>query len=171
MIRKYLRLAIAAAIVALAVWQFSDAEIGNGIFLILLAGIPVLFHFRNERILIALWYARKQDFVKAERQLDAIGHPEQTLIKGQLAYFYFLRGLMTSQTNLSKSETWMKKALNTGLRLKQDRALAKMQLAAMAMTKRKKKEAQILLTEAKKLDDKGLLGDQLKMLQAQMRRI
>ena len=47
MIRKYLRLAIAAAIVALAVWQFSDAEIGNGIFLILLAGIPVLFHFRN----------------------------------------------------------------------------------------------------------------------------
>ena len=171
MIRKYLRLAIAAAIVALAVWQFSDAEIGNGIFLILLAGIPVLFHFRNERILIALLYVRKQDFVKAERQLDAIGHPEQTLIKGQLAYFYFLRGLMTSQTNLSKSETWMKKALNTGLRLKQDRALAKMQLAAMAMTKRKKKEAQILLTEAKKLDDKGLLGDQLKMLQAQMRRI
>jgi hypothetical protein len=46
-----------------------------------------------------------------------------------------------------------------------------MQLAAMAMTKRKKKEAQILLTEAKKLDDKGLLADQLKMLQAQMRRI
>jgi hypothetical protein len=88
-----------------------------------------------------------------------------------LAYYYFLRGLMTSQTNLSKSETWMKKALNTGLRLKQDRALAKMQLAAMAMTKRKKKEAQILLTEAKKLDDKGLLADQLKMLQAQMRRI
>ena len=39
------------------------------------------------------------------------------------------------------------------------------------MTKRKKKEAQILLTEAKKLDDKGLLADQLKMLQAQMRRI
>ena len=171
MIRKYLRLAIAAAIVALSVWQFTEVEIGNGIFLNLLAGVPVLFHFRNERILMALWYVRKQDFIKAERHLDGISHPEQTLIKGQLAYFYFLRGLMTSQTNLSKSETWMKKALNTGLRLKQDRALAKMQLAAMAMTKRKKKEAQILLTEAKKLDDKGLLADQLKMLQAQMRRI
>ena len=72
MIRKYLRLAIAAAIVALSVWQFTEVEIGNGIFLTLLAGVPVLFHFRNERILMALWYVRKQDFIKAERHLDGI---------------------------------------------------------------------------------------------------
>jgi len=171
MIRKYLRLAIAVAVFGAAIWQFSDGEIGNGIFLILLSGIPLLFHFRNERILLALWYVRKQDFAKADKQLSAIVYPEKTLLKGQLAYYYFLQGLMTSQTNLSKSETWMKKALATGLRLKQDRALAKLQLAAMAMTKRKKKEAQILLTEAKKLDDKGMLSDQVKMLQQQMKRI
>jgi hypothetical protein len=171
MIRKYIRLAIAVAVFGTAIWQFTDGEIGNGIFLILLSGIPLLFHFRNERILLALWYVRKQDFAKAEKQLSAIGYPEKTLLKGQLAYYYFLQGLMTSQTNLSKSETWMKKALATGLRLKQDRALAKLQLAAMAMTKRKKKEAQILLTEAKKLDDKGMLSDQVKMLQQQMKRI
>ena len=171
MIRKYIRLAIAVAVFGAAIWQFSDGEIGNGIFLILLSGIPLLFHFRNERILLALWYVRKQDFAKADKQLSAIVYPEKTLLKGQLAYYYFLQGLMTSQTNLSKSETWMKKALATGLRLKQDRALAKLQLAAMAMTKRKKKEAQILLTEAKKLDDKGMLSDQVKMLQQQMKRI
>jgi hypothetical protein len=46
-----------------------------------------------------------------------------------------------------------------------------MQLSAMAMTKRKKKEAQLLLSEAKKLDNKGLLADQIKMLQQQMKRI
>jgi hypothetical protein len=171
MIRKYIRLAIAVAVFGTAIWQFTDGEIGNGIFLILLSGVPLLFQFRNERILLALWYVRKQDFAKAEKQLSAIGYPEKTLLKGQLAYYYFLQGLMTSQTNLSKSETWMKKALATGLRLKQDRALAKLQLAAMAMTKRKKKEAQILLTEAKKLDDKGMLSDQVKMLQQQMKRI
>lgn len=171
MIRKYIRLALALGVFGTAIWQFTDGEIGNGIFLILLSGIPLLFHFRNERILLALWYVRKQDFEKASQQLAAISHPEKTLIKGQLAYYYFLQGLMTSQTNLSKSETWMKKALATGLRLKQDRALAKMQLAAMAMTKRKKKEAQALLTEAKKLDDKGVLADQLKMLKQQLSRI
>ena len=113
---------------------------------------------------------RKQDMVKLGIQLDAIKYPEQTLIKGQLAYYYFLRGLMLSQTELKQSERFMRKALSTGLRMKQDQALAKMQLAAMAMTKRQKREAQNLLTEAKKLDSKGVLADQLKMLKQQMKR-
>ncbi len=171
MIRRYLRLAIAALVLTFAILQFLDTHWGNGIFLTLLAGIPVLLHFRNERILLALWYVRSQNFTKAGAQLDALKHPEQTLIKGQLAYYYFLRGLMLSQTNLGQSESFMRKALNTGLRMKQDRALAKMQLAAMAMSRRRKQEAQTLLTEAKKLDDKGLLSDQLKMLKEQLKRI
>ncbi|MFZ9776893.1 MAG: DUF2892 domain-containing protein [Schleiferiaceae bacterium] len=171
MIRRYLRLSIAAVLLALAVFQFIDGHWGNGIFVTLLAGIPVLFHFRNERILMALWYVRSQNFAKAGAQLDALKHPEQTLITGQLAYYFFLRGLMLSQTNMAQSESFMRKALNTGLRMKQDRALAKMQLAAMAMSRRRKAEAQALLTEAKKLDDKGLLADQLKMLKDQLKRI
>lgn len=171
MIQKYLRLAIAMGVIVFSAQQFIDSEIGNGIFLILISLFPILFHFRNERILMALWQVRKQDFEKAGKQLDKIKSPEKTLIKGQLAYYYFLRGLMNSQTNLTKSESWMRKALSTGLRMKQDRALAKMQLSAMAMTKRKKKEAQLLLSEAKKLDNKGLLADQIKMLQQQMKRI
>ncbi|MGA0248410.1 MAG: DUF2892 domain-containing protein, partial [Schleiferiaceae bacterium] len=73
MIRKYIRMALAVAVFGTAVWQFTDGEIGNGIFLILLSGIPLLFHFRNERILLALWYVRKQDFEKASQQLAAIG--------------------------------------------------------------------------------------------------
>ena len=171
MIRRYLRLSIAAVLLALAVYQFIDGHWGNGIFVTLLAGIPVLFHFRNERILMALWYVRSQNFAKAGAQLDALKHPEQTLITGQLAYYFFLRGLMLSQTNMAQSESFMRKALNTGLRMKQDRALAKMQLAAIAMSRRRKAEAQALLTEAKKLDDKGLLADQLKMLKDQLKRI
>ncbi|MEY3693133.1 MAG: hypothetical protein RL157_457 [Bacteroidota bacterium] len=171
MIRRYLRLAIATFILALATYQFIETNWGNGIFLTLLAGIPVLFHFRNERILWALWYVRSQNFAKASAQLDALKHPEQTLIQGQLAYYYFLRGLMLAQSNMGQAESFMRKALNTGLRMKQDRALAKMQLAAMAMSRRRKQEAQNLLTEAKKLDDKGLLADQLKMLKEQLKRI
>ncbi len=171
MVQKYLRLFIGILILSFSTQQFINSEIGNGIFLILISLFPILFHFRNERILLALWQVRKQDFQKAGNQLDKINNPEKTLIKGQLAYYYFLRGLMSSQTNLKKSESMMRKALSTGLRMKQDRALAKMQLSAMAMTKRKKKEAQILLTEAKKLDEKGLLSDQIKMLQQQMKRI
>ena len=171
MIRRYLRLALAAAILAFATYQFIDGSWGNGIFLTLMAGFPVLLHFRNERILMALWYLRSQNFTKANSQLDALKHPDQTLIKGQLAYYFFLRGLMLSQTNLAQAESFMRKALNTGLRMKSDQALAKMQLAGMAMSRRRKQEAQALLTEAKKLDEKGMLSEQLKMLKEQLKRI
>ena len=171
MIRRYLRLALAAAILAFATYQSIDGSWGNGIFLTLMAGFPVLLHFRNERILMALWYLRSQNFTKATSQLDALKHPDQTLIKGQLAYYFFLRGLMLSQTNLAQAESFMRKALNTGLRMKSDQALAKMQLAGMAMSRRRKQEAQALLTEAKKLDDKGMLSEQLKMLKEQLKRI
>ena len=170
MLRKYLRLSIGILVIATAVWQFTAGELGNGLFLLFMSLFPILFHFRNERILIGLWHMRKQDMVNLGIQLDAIKYPEQTLIKGQLAYYYFLRGLMLSQTELKQSERFMRKALSTGLRMKQDQALAKMQLAAMAMTKRRKREAQNLLTEAKKLDSKGVLADQLKMLKQQMKR-
>jgi hypothetical protein len=65
----------------------------------------------------------------------------------------------------------MRKALQTGLRQKEDQAMAKLQLAGMALSKRRKIEAQTLLTEAKKLDSRGLMKDQIKMLQQQLKRI
>jgi hypothetical protein len=88
-----------------------------------------------------------------------------------LAYYYFLQGVLVSQTNLTKAEQWMKKALKTGLRQKEDQAMAKLQLAGMALSKRRKIEAQTLLTEAKKLDTRGLMSDQIKMLKDQLKRI
>ncbi len=171
MIQKIIRLGAAAVLVVLSVLQFIEGEIGNGIFLFLLAGIPVLLYFRHERMIMALWYLRKQDMVNASKHLMAIRNPENTLIKGQLAYYYFLQGVMVAQTNLNKAEVFMKKALQTGLRQKLDRATAKLQLASMAMSKRRKVEAQSLLTEAKKLDEKGMLSNEIKMLQQQMKRI
>jgi hypothetical protein len=107
----------------------------------------------------------------AAKHLSAIRTPETTLLKGQLAYYYFLQGVLVSQTNLTKAEQWMKKALQTGLRQKEDQAMAKLQLAGMALSKRRKIEAQTLLTEAKKLDTRGLMSDQIKMLKDQLKRI
>jgi len=49
--------------------------------------------------------------------------------------------------------------------------LAKLNLAGIALTKRRKKEAQILLTEVKKLDKNGALTEQTKYIKQQMKRI
>ena len=64
-----------------------------------------------------------------------------------------------------------KKAIELGLSMDQDLALAKLQLAGIAMTRRRKIEANKLLTEAKKLDKHGMLKDQIKMMKDQMKKM
>lgn len=171
MLNKYLRLALTAATFVWAIFQFIDGNIGNGILLVLLSGLILLTYFKNERILWAFWQLRSQRMDKAEKILLGLRNPEGSLIKSQLAYYYFMLGLIESQRGLGKAETLLKKALNTGLRMKTDQAMAKLNLAGIAMSKRKKREAQILLQEVKKLDEKKLLDDQVKMLNQQLKRI
>ncbi len=171
MLNKIIRLGLTVIFIGLAVWMFIEGEIGNGILLVLLAGIVLLTYFRNEKIIVAFWFLRKNNMDKAEKWLDKIRKPEESLVKGQQAYWYMLKGMIESQRGLGKAESFLRKALSIGLRMKHDQAMAKLQLAGIAIAKRRKREAMVLLTEVKKLDTRGLLNDQVKMIKAQMKRI
>lgn len=171
MVNKGIRLGLTAIFLGLAIWQFVEINIGNGIMWLLLASIVLLTYFRNENIIIAFWHLRKNDMAKADKALNRIKNPEKSLVKGQLAYWYMLKGMIQSQNGIGKSETFLRKALSTGLRQKHDRAMAKLQLAGIALAKRRKREAQVLLTEVKKLDTRGMLTEQVKMLKQQMKRV
>ena len=171
MFNKYIKLVIAAAIQVWAVFEFTDKHIGNGISLILLAGVFVFFYFKNEFLLLAFLRLRKQDFPGAQKWLNYIKNPSSALVKKQEGYFNFLQGLLVSQTNLTQAEKYFKKALNLGLSMSHDIAMAKLQLAGVAMTKRRKREATNLITEAKKLDKHGVLTEQIKMMKDQMKKI
>jgi hypothetical protein len=171
MLNKIIRLGLTALIFVWSIYQFAQGNIGNGISLILLASLVFLTYLRNENIVMALWYLRKNDTEKAEKALSRIKNPEKSLIKSQAAYYYLLSGMLESQRGVGKSEGLLKKALSTGLRNKSDQALAKLNLAGIALTKRRKREAQILLTEVKKLDEKKMFGEQVRMIKEQMKRI
>ncbi len=171
MISKLIRLVLTAAFFAWSVWSFIDGEIGNGIALLFPMSLVLFTYFRNERILLSLWHMRKNDVAKAEKALLGLKNPEKSLITSQLAYYYLLMGMIESQRKVGKAETLLKKALNTGLRMDQDKAMAKLNLAGIAITKRRKKEAQFLLTEVKKLDSKGVLNEQVKYIKQQLKRI
>lgn len=171
MFNKYLKLVIATGIVVWSGFQFFDENIMNGISLILLAGIFVLFYFKNEFILLAFLQLRKQNFAGATKWLSYIKNPSSALIKKQQGYYNFLQGIMVSQTNLTQAEKLFKKALSLGLNMKHDRAMAKLQLAGIALTKRRKREATTLINEAKKLDTQNVLADQIKMMKQQLKKI
>ncbi|SEQ06757.1 hypothetical protein [Flavobacterium urocaniciphilum] len=171
MFNKNIKLIVAAGILAFAVYQFTEGNIGNGIFLILLAAIFVLFYFKNELIILAFLQLRKQNFEGAKKYLDKITNPEGALVRKQQGYYNYLNGLMVSQTNLIQAEKYFKKAIELGLSMDQDLALAKLQLAGIAASKRRKIEAEKLLGEAKKLDKHNMLKDQIVMLKQQLKRI
>ncbi|MCC5916259.1 MAG: DUF2892 domain-containing protein [Cryomorphaceae bacterium] len=171
MLNKIIRLALTTIIFVWSIFQFFEGNIGNGISLILLASLVFLTYLRNENIIIALWYLRKNNLEKAEKSLNRIKNPEKSLIKSQAAYYYLLKGMMESQRGVGKSESLLKKALGMGLRNKSDQALAKLNLAGIALSRRRKREAQILLTEVKKLDEKKMFNEQVRMIKEQMKRI
>jgi len=171
MFNKNIKLGIAVVIVAWAVYEFSNKHIGNGISLILFAGLFVFLYFKNEFLLLAFLRLRKQDFPGAQKWLGYIKKPSGALIKKQEGYYNFLHGLLVSQTNLTQAEKYFKKALKLGLSMGHDVAMAKLQLAGVALTKRRKREATNLIAEAKKLDKHGVLSEQIKMMKQQMKKI
>ena len=62
MFHKNIKLVLAGLIAVWAVYQFSQVHIMNGISILLLAGLFVLFYFKNEFILLSFLQLRKQNF-------------------------------------------------------------------------------------------------------------
>lgn len=171
MFHRNIKLVLVVAILAASIWQFSESNIGNGIFLIFLALIPLFLYFKNEYILMAFLKLRKQDFAGAKTWLDRIKNPETALVRKQQGYYNYLNGLMLSQTNLIQAEKYFKKAIELGLNMDMDLAVAKLNLAGVAMSRRRKLEATNLIAEVKKLDKQGMLKEQIAMMKEQLKKI
>jgi len=171
MVNRIIKIVLASLLFIYSIYEFYDGNIGSGIGILFLMGLVILLIFRNEHVMLAFWFLRKNKLDKAAAALARIKHPDQ-LLKKQEAYYYYLTGLIESQLNgVGKAEKYFKRALSIGLRMNQDKAVAKLNLAAIAMYKRRKREATTLLSEAKKLDKHNLLIDQIKQLQQQMKKV
>ncbi|PNQ72437.1 hypothetical protein C1T31_11635 [Hanstruepera neustonica] len=170
MYNKIIKLIIAFGIIAFAIYQFTEGNIGNGIMYLLLSGIFIFLYFKNEFILLAFLRLRKQDFEGAKKWLNKIKNPSSALVKKQEGYYNYLHGIMVSQDNMNEAEKYFKKAISLGLSMDHDLAMAKLNLAGIAFSKRRKQEAQILLKEAEALDKRNILADQIKMFKQQMKK-
>jgi tetratricopeptide (TPR) repeat protein len=171
MFNKNIKLVLAALIIGYAIYQFAEGFIGNGIFLILFSLIFIFLYFRNELILMAFLRMRKQDLEGTDKWLSKIKSPGVALTKKQQGYYNYLYGIIYSQKNLTQAEKFFKKALELGLNMDYDVAMAKLSLAGIAMQKRRKREASILLKEARKLDKNNMLTEQIRMMQQQMKKL
>lgn len=170
MFNKNIKLILAVAIVAYAIYQMTEGYIGNGIMFIFLALIFIFLYFRNEIILLAFMRLRKQDFAGADKWLNKIKNPKAALTTKQEGYYNYLKGIMNSQTNMNDAEKYFKKAVSLGLNMDHDLAMAKLNLAGIAFSKRRPQEAKKLLKEAEELDKRNMLGEQITMMKQNMKR-
>ena len=168
---KYIKLILALLTLGYSIFQFYENNIGNGIALIFLLAIFIFLYFKNDIILLAFLRLRKQDFTGTEKWLNKIKNPQSALTKKQVGYYNYLKGIISSQTNLTLAEKYFKKAISIGLSMNHDLAMAKLSLAGILIQKRRKREATTLLNEAKKIDTQKMLSDQIKMMQQQMKKI
>lgn len=171
MYSKEIKIALSALMVLGVVFLCYIGWWGTGVLLFLLAGIVVLTIFKNEYNMLAFFFMRRGNFEKAESALLKIKHPEK-FTQSQHSFYYYLLGIVESQKkSFAKSERYFKRALDIGLRMEHDRAMAKLNLAGFSLSKRNKREAMMHLAEAKKLDKNKMLTDQVKMIEAQLKRI
>ncbi|RMZ51374.1 DUF2892 domain-containing protein [Flavobacteriaceae bacterium PRS1] len=170
MYNKNIKLFIAILIIAYAGYQFYEGLVGNGIMYLLLSTIFIFLYFKNEFILLAFLKLRKQKFEDAKKWLDKIKNPNSALTTKQQGYFNYLNGIMVSQTNMNEAEKYFKTAISLGLSMDHDLAMAKLNLAGIAFSKRRRQEANKLLYEAQKLDKRNMLTDQIKMMKQQMKK-
>jgi len=78
---------------------------------------------------------------------------------------------MVSQTNLNQAEKYFRKAVELGLSMDLDLAVTKLNLAGIAMSRRRKLEATQLIKEVEKLDKHKMLKDQVMLMKQQMKKI
>jgi tetratricopeptide (TPR) repeat protein len=151
------------------VMLFYEGYWGWGITMILPLAIIGFSFFRNENMILALNQMRLGNTEKAKKYINRISAP-QFLPKKQHAYVLFLKAVLgTQELGFAKSEQLLRKALQMGLRTGQDNAVARLHLAGICAQTGRKKEALTLLTEAKKMDDSGMMKDQIVQMQRQLK--
>jgi hypothetical protein len=169
MISFIIRCVLAAASLFSTVALFYNGYWGWGICMILVTVVIGFTFFRNENMILALNQMRQGNTDKAKKYINKITHP-QFLVKRQHAYVIFLQAVLNTQEfGFTKSEQLLRKAMELGLRTGQDNAVARMHLAGICAQTGRKKEALTLLAEAKKLDTSGMMTDQIKQMQGQLK--
>jgi len=167
---KKFKLVIVAILIAFSVYQFYEGFIGNGIMYFFFSLLFLLIYFKNEFLILAFFQLRKQNMIGAEKWLNKIRNPKSALTTKQQGYYNYMRGLIISQTNMNQAERFFRNAIDLGLNMDHDLAMAKLNLSGILFTKRRKIEAQKLLKEAQELDKQGMLTEQIKMMKNQMKR-
>ena len=73
------------------------------------------------------------------------------------------------EQNMNEAAKHLRTALDLGLKQSYDQAAAKLNLAVVASAQRRPQQAKVLLNECKRLDEKGMLKNDIKQVEQALR--
>lgn len=160
---RIVKILAAAGSLAYAIQLFTKGQTGAGVGMTLVTVLLVLVALQSVRLIMAFAQLRTQKMDEARAWLDRI-NPNH-LWPRRRAYFYFLSGSLQMEQNMNEAEKLIKQSLALGLKQNHDKAAAKLNLAVVASAKRRRQEAMALLNECMRLDEKGMLKKDIKMVE------
>ena len=163
MLTRLIKILLAASSLAYTVYLFSIAQTGAAIGMIFVTIILVVMTLKSMRLVLAFVQIRQQKMPEAKKWLGRV--QQNQLWPRQRGYYNFLLGSLTMEENMNVAEKYLREAVSLGLRQAHDEAAAKLNLAVIASTKRRTREAMMLLNDCKRLDTKGMLTKDIKMVE------
>ena len=163
MLTRLIKILLAASSLAYTVYLFSIAQTGAALGMIFVTIVLVMMTLKSMRLVLAFVQIRQQKMPEAKKWLGRI--QQNQLWPRQRGYYNFLLGSLTMEENMNVAEKYLKDAVSMGLRQAHDEAAAKLNLAVIASTKRRTREAIMLLNDCKRLDTKGMLTKDIKMVE------
>ena len=160
---RIVKILVSAGALAYAIYLFAVGQTGAGIGMLFVTAIFVLATLQSIRLIMAFAQLRTQKMDEARVWLGRINPAH--LWPRRRAYYSFLQGSLLMEQNMNEAEKHLKEALKLGLKQNHDKAAAKLNLAVVASAKRRRQEAMSLLNECKRLDEKGMLKKDIKMVE------
>lgn len=167
---KYNKLFLSFGIFIYTIYNIYYYNIYINILLILLSIIILFLFFKNEFLILTFFHFRKSNIKYMQYYLSYIIYPDLQLIKNQIGYFYFLKGLTIINYDINTAERYLRLSLKKGLNFRYNCAIAKLNLATILASKGKKEEAEFLLLEVKKLDKAKIMEEQIKIIKEKIKK-
>ena len=156
MFSNYTRIIFGLICFILGCFSLSIENYFLGVILILYSIFSVYLQFAYGTVWKAFQKIKRNDFVRAKKELESIKKPD-LLLKSQKGYYYWSLGIISSQEkDLLKAEEYIIKAIDYGVRTDNDMALLNFSLAQILYQRELIQEAKLYLDKAKNIPHKSI---------------
>ncbi len=129
MFTPLIRIILIVVSLGMAILFYLRDDFMNAGLLLLAAGLIVYGYFKYGTVYAAFQQLKKENFDKAEKLIAKIKNPNN-LSKQQKSYYHFTTGIIASEKNeLDFANSELNKALEIGLRTKNDTSIVLLNLA------------------------------------------